>query len=93
VILTAIFVFVILGVTTKNAQAATAGLIIGLTLALVHFFGIPVTGTSVNPARSFGPALFLGGTALKQVWLFLVAPVVGGILAAILHQYFRGSDA
>ncbi len=93
VILTAIFVFVILAVTTKNAQAATAGLIIGLTLAFVHFFGIPVTGTSVNPARSFGPALFLGGTALKQVWLFLVAPLVGGILAALLHQYFRGSDA
>ncbi len=92
-VLTAIFVFVILGVTTKTAHAATAGLIIGLTLVLVHLFGIPVTGTSVNPARSFGPAVLLGGQAVKQLWLFIVAPVVGGIVAALLHVYFRGADA
>jgi aquaporin Z len=85
VILTALFVFVILGVTSKIANAATAGVVIGLTLTVVHLIGIPITGTSVNPARSLGPALIVGGTALSQVWLFIVAPLVGGILAAILH--------
>jgi aquaporin Z len=85
VVLTALFVFVILGVTRTTATATVAGLAIGLTLTLVHLFGIPVTGTSVNPARSLGPALVVGGTALRQVWLFIVAPVVGGLLAAGLH--------
>jgi len=92
VLLTAIFVFVILGVTTKNAPAAVSGLIIGLTLTLVHLFGIAVTGTSVNPARSFGPALLLGGTALSQVWVFLLAPLVGGALAALVHRFLRDGD-
>ena len=86
VILTALFVFVILGVTSKTANAVTAGLVIGLTLTVVHLIGIPITGTSVNPARSLGPALVVGGTALHQVWLFIVAPLVGGVVAAGLHR-------
>jgi aquaporin Z len=85
VILTALFVCVILAVTSKGAHAATAGLVIGLTLTAVHLVGIPITGTSVNPARSLGPALIVGGTALSQVWLFIVAPLVGGVLAALIH--------
>jgi len=86
VILTALFVFVILGVTSATANAATAGMVIGLTLTVVHLIGIPITGTSVNPARSLGPALIVGGTALHQVWLFIVAPLVGGAVAAVAHQ-------
>ncbi|HEY2565223.1 MAG TPA: aquaporin [Acidimicrobiales bacterium] len=85
VILTALFVFVVLAVTNKLANAATAGVAIGLTLTVVHLIGIPITGTSVNPARSLGPALIVGGTALSQVWLFIVAPLVGGLIAAIIH--------
>jgi aquaporin Z len=85
VILTGVFVFVILAVTGKLGNSVTAGLVIGLSLALVHLIGIPITGTSVNPARSLGPALILGGTPLNQVWLFIVAPLVGGIVAAALH--------
>lgn len=87
-ILTAIFVFVILRVTSATGNAATAAIAIGLTLTVVHLVGIPITGTSVNPARSLGPALVVGGTALAQVWLFIVAPLVGGVLAAGLHQLF-----
>lgn len=85
VILTALFVFVILVVTGPAGNGATAGTVIGLTLAVVHLIGIPLTGTSVNPARSLGPALIVGGTAVSQVWLFIVAPLVGGIVAAIIH--------
>jgi aquaporin Z len=85
-ILTAIFVFVVLRVTSATANAATAAIAIGLTLTVVHLAGIPVTGTSVNPARSLGPALIVGGTALSQVWLFIVAPLIGGALAAGLHR-------
>jgi len=92
VILTALFVFVILGVTSKIANAATAGMVIGLTLTVVHLLGIPLTGTSVNPARSLGPALIVGGTALSQVWLFILAPLVGGALAAGLHRLLYPSD-
>ena len=88
VVLTALFVFAVLGVTSKVAHAATAGIVIGLTLTVVHLIGIPITGTSVNPARSLGPALVLGGTALSQVWLFIVAPLVGGIVAAGAHLLF-----
>jgi len=87
VVLTALFVFVILGVTSKVANAATAGMVIGLTLTVVHLIGIPLTGTSVNPARSLGPALIVGGTALTQVWLFILAPLAGGALAALLHRF------
>jgi aquaporin Z len=86
VILTALFVFVVLRVTSATANAATAAIAIGLALTVVHLVGIPVTGTSVNPARSLGPALVVGGIALSQVWLFLVAPLVGGALAAGLHR-------
>jgi aquaporin Z len=90
VVLTAFFVFVILGVTHKSANAATAGIVIGLSLTVVHLIGIPITGTSVNPARSLGPALIVGGTAIHQVWLFIVAPLVGGIVAAGAHLLFYG---
>jgi len=85
VVMTAVFIFVILGVTHKTANAVTAGVVIGLTLTMIHLFGIPIDGTSVNPARSLGPALIVGGTALSQVWLFIVAPLVGGIVGAIAH--------
>ena len=85
VVLTAMFVFVILSVTSKIGNPTTAGIVIGLSLTVAHLIGIPITGTSVNPARSLGPALIVGGTALSQVWLFIVAPLVGGVVAAGLH--------
>jgi aquaporin Z len=90
VILTAVFVFVILTVTGKDRSSATAGLVIGLTLTVIHLVGIPLTGTSVNPARSLGPALIVGGTALSQVWLFIVAPLLGGAAAAALNWLVNG---
>jgi aquaporin Z len=86
VILTALFVFAVLGATSKAANPATAGIVIGLSLTAVHLIGIPITGTSVNPARSLGPALIVGGQALSQVWLFIIAPLIGGALAAGLHR-------
>ena len=90
VILTFVFVIAIIGVTSKIENAAVAGLVIGLTLTLVHILGIPFTGTSVNPARSFGPALIMlfAGKSLPmaQVWVFIVAPLVGGILAALVYK-------
>ena len=93
-VLTAIFVFVVLRVTSATANAATAAIAIGLALTVVHLVGIPITGTSVNPARSLGPALVVGGTPLRQVWLFIVAPLVGGAVAAGLHQLlYRGEEA
>ena len=85
-VFTCIFVFVVLGVTSKGAENSFAGLAIGLTLVLVHIVCIPITGTSVNPARSIGPALFAGGQALSQLWLFIVAPFLGAILAAYLWK-------
>jgi aquaporin Z len=87
VVLTAMFVFVILAVTSKLGNTATAAMVIGLSLTVAHLIGIPITGTSVNPARSLGPALILGGTPLSQVWLFIVAPLVGGIVGAVLHRF------
>ena len=87
VILTFIFVVAILGVTSKKEYGSVAGLVIGLTLVLVHLIGISLTGTSVNPARSLGPALLQGGEALAQVWVFIVAPLVGGALAALFHKF------
>ncbi|MCB2231527.1 aquaporin Z [bacterium] len=84
VVLTFVFLFVIFGATHKSAPQGFAGIAIGLTLVLIHLIGIPVTGTSVNPARSLGPALLVGGPALTQLWLFIVAPIVGGILAALV---------
>ena len=87
VILTFIFVTVILGVTSKKENGTVSGIVIGLTLTLVHLIGIPFTGTSVNPARSFGPALLQGGEALTQVWVFIFAPLVGAALAALFYKY------
>ena len=90
VILTFVFVFAILGVTSKVENGHVAGLVIGLSLTLVHILGIAFTGTSVNPARSFGPALFVGGDALANVWVFIVAPLVGGVLAALVYKFLDG---
>ena len=87
VILTFVFVLTILGVTDKKENGHATGIIIGLTLTLVHLFGIPFTGTSVNPARSIGPALLQGGTALSQLWVFIVAPLVGAALAALFYKH------
>lgn len=86
IILTYVFIYTILGVTSDESKSSVAGIVIGLTLAFVHIMGIPLTGTSVNPARSLAPALFLGGTALKQVWVFIVAPFVGSALAALTYK-------
>jgi len=87
IILTFVFVIAILGVTSKVENSAVAGIVIGLSLTLVHIFGIAFTGTSVNPARSFGPALFVGGDALSCVWVFILAPLAGGALAAVVYNY------
>lgn len=81
-VMTFLFLFVIFAVTSKDGNPTMAGLAIGLTLVLIHLVAIPITGTSVNPARSIGPAIFAGGQALSQLWLFIVAPIVGGVLAA-----------
>lgn len=85
-IATFLFVTVILGATQAKAPAAVAGIVIGLTLAGIHLVGINVTGVSVNPARSFGPALFAGAKALGDLWLFIVAPLAGGALAGIVFK-------
>jgi len=84
---TCIFLFVILAVTSKFGNSTMAGFAIGITLMLIHLLLIPVTGTSVNPARSFGPAIFAGGKALEQLWLFIVSPILGAILAAIVWKF------
>ena len=89
IVLTFIFLLVIFGSTSANAPKGFAGLAIGLTLVLIHLVAIPIDGTSVNPARSLGPALFAGTTALSQLWLFIVAPIIGGILAAIVWKTFK----
>jgi aquaporin Z len=86
IVLTFLFVLVVLGATSRVATPAAAGLAIGLALTAVHLVGIPITGTSVNPARSFGPALVVGGVALRQVWLFIVAPLIGGAIAAVVYS-------
>ena len=87
VVLTFLFVMVVLTVTRKEAWPQLGGVAIGLALATVHLIGIPLTGTSVNPARSLGPALFVGGAALSQLWLFILAPLVGGAIAAAASWY------
>lgn len=92
IVFTAIFLFVILGATHKNALSDFAGIAIGLALFLIHIVVIPITGTSVNPARSIGPALFAGGEALSQLWLFIVAPIVGGILGAAIWKGLFGKE-
>lgn len=86
-----IFLTVILGATSKAATTAQAGVAIGLTLTLIHLIGIPITNVSVNPARSTGPALFVGGWALRQLWLFWVAPIVGAVLAGGLARWLQAA--
>ena len=92
VVLTFVFVIAILGVTSKTENGAVAGLVIGLTLTLVHIFGIYFTGTSVNPARSLGSAVFAGGEALANVWVFFVGPLVGGVLAALVYKFLTKEE-
>ena len=81
------FVTVIVAATDRRAHAVAAGLAIGLCLTLIHLVSIPVTNTSVNPARSTGPALFVGGWALAQLWLFWVAPLIGGVLDGVIYRW------
>jgi aquaporin Z len=90
-VFTFLFLYVIFNVTSKHGNSTMAGLAIGITLVLIHMVAIPITGTSVNPARSFGPAIFAGGKALSQLWLFIVAPLVGGVAAAIFWK-ITGED-
>jgi aquaporin Z len=93
VILTFVFVLIVLLATRHATTASFAGLAIGAGLLVVHLIGIPLTGTSVNPARSLGPALVLGGDALRQVWLFIAAPLAGGALAAVCSRFLIASHA
>jgi aquaporin Z len=93
IVLTAFFLYVILGVTDTAAPKGFAPLAIGLALTLIHLISIPVSNTSVNPARSIGPALFVGGDALAQLWVFLVAPVVGALIAGATYTVLFGGDA
>lgn len=90
VVLTFVFLFVILGATDKRAPAGFAPIAIGLCLTLIHLIGIPVTNLSVNPARSTGPALFVGGWAIQQLWLFWIAPIVGAALAGVVYPMIAG---
>ena len=92
IILTFVFVYTVLGVTSNPKMGSVAGIVIGLTLAFVHIMGIPLTGTSVNPARSLAPALFVGGEALKQVWVFIVAPLIGSAVAALTFKYINNPE-
>ncbi|HEK9101846.1 TPA: aquaporin [Bacillus pseudomycoides] len=91
-ILTFVFILVIIAVTGKRGNAQFAGLVIGFTLVLVHLLGIPLTGTSVNPARSLAPALFAGGEAVSQLWVFIVAPILGGVVAAIIGKFVLNTE-
>ena len=93
VVLTAVFLMVILGSTDTQAPKGFAPLAIGLCLTLIHLVSIPVTNTSVNPARSTGPALFVGGEALGQLWLFWLAPLIGGVIAGAAYHWLLGQDA
>ncbi|EEK75644.1 aquaporin [Bacillus cereus] len=91
-VLTFIFILVIIAVTGKKGITNLAGIVIGLTLVLVHLLGISLTGTSVNPARSFAPALFAGGEAISQLWVFIFAPILGGIAAAMVGKYLLNTE-
>lgn len=97
ILLTFVFVLAALGVTSTKATAAQGGIVIGLALTLVHLMGISLTGTSVNPARSFGPAVFLAiageSLALQQVWVFIVAPLIGAALAALCWKFLKPADS
>jgi aquaporin Z len=92
VVMTAAFIFIILRVTLKSAPAGFAPISIGLALTLIHLISIPVTNTSVNPARSIGVAVFAGGPALQQLWLFIVAPIIGAIIGAVVHKALGNED-
>jgi aquaporin Z len=92
VVLTAMLAFTVLGATALKAPVGFAGLPIGLVLTLIHLVGIPITNTSVNPARSIGPALFVGNWAIEQLWMFIVAPLVGAVIAAGAHKVLNGDD-
>jgi aquaporin Z len=91
-VLTAVFLLIVLGVTRAGAAVGTAPVAIGLGLTLIHLISIPVTNTSVNPARSTGPALFVGGWALEQLWLFWLAPAAGAIAGALIHRFALGGE-
>jgi aquaporin Z len=91
IVLTFAFLFVILGATDERAPAGFAPIAIGLCLTLIHLIGIPVTNLSVNPARSTGPALFVGGWALTQLWLFWIAPIVGAAIAGVVYPMVAGT--
>jgi aquaporin Z len=93
IVLTFIFLMVIFGATSKQAPVGFAGIAIGLSLTMIHLVGIMITGTSVNPARSLGPAVLVGGTALAQLWLFIIAPIIGALLAALVWKYLFESPA
>jgi aquaporin Z len=93
VVMTAMFLVIILGATDRRAPAGFAPLAIGLALTLIHLISIPVTNTSVNPARSTGPALFVGGWALEQLWLFWLAPLVGAVLGSGIYRTLSGRDS
>ncbi len=92
IVMTFMFLIVILGATHKRAPTGFAGLAIGLALTLIHLISIPVTNTSVNPARSTGPALFVGGWAIDQLWLFWLAPIVGAALGGILYRTIASKE-
>lgn len=92
-ILTFVFIYTILGVTSDESKSSVAGIVIGLTLTFVHILGITLTGTSVNPARSLAPALFVQGEALSQVWVFIVAPFVGSAIAAFVFKFLNTESA
>ncbi len=92
VVLTFVFIYTILGVTSDEKKSSVAGIVIGLTLTFVHIIGIKLTGTSVNPARSLAPALLMGGEALKQVWVFILAPFAGSALAAVCYKFLNKAE-
>ena len=92
IVMTMIFLVIILGATDKRAPQGFAPIAIGLGLTLIHLISIPVTNTSVNPARSTGVAVFAGGWAIDQLWLFWVAPIVGGVLGAVVYRLIAGKD-
>lgn len=93
VVMTFFFLFIIIGTTSKGAAVGFAGIPIGLALTLIHLVSIPVTNTSVNPARSTGPALFAGGPHIAQLWLFWVAPIIGAVIAGLLTRYMYEREA
>jgi len=92
VVMTFFFLMIILGATDERAPKGFAGIAIGLGLTLIHLISIPVTNTSVNPARSTGPAIFVGGWALSQLWLFWIAPIIGAILAGFIYPLVSGKS-